>query len=215
VDRKAIELEPGAEWRKDPTGRHQYRLWHDGWTERVSDFGVRATDPYTATEPSAAPSLDNILGPAQPRKPPVRHRAPASTSATRMGGLAVVVGAVLTAVGTFVPILDGVELFTANYISQNAFNDRGTWVAILAGIVTLAGLGIFRPNLWPLPAFVALALSIIMIVIVYRDWSDVNDQLETIGHAGLGLASGLTVCLIGSGLAVLGSVAALLGGRRS
>ena len=40
-----------AEWRPDPTGRHQYRL-HDGqrWTEQVADNGEPSIDRYRATD---------------------------------------------------------------------------------------------------------------------------------------------------------------------
>lgn len=39
------------EWRQDPTGRHQHRLWRDGeWTEHVSDNGQTGTDPYEIEE---------------------------------------------------------------------------------------------------------------------------------------------------------------------
>ena len=35
-----------GQWRTDPSGRHQYRWWDgDGWTDRVSDRGVRSVDP--------------------------------------------------------------------------------------------------------------------------------------------------------------------------
>jgi len=40
----------GAEWRVDPAGRHQYRLW-DGqrWADWVADHGQVAFEPYVAT----------------------------------------------------------------------------------------------------------------------------------------------------------------------
>ena len=39
---------PGARWEKDPTGRHELRLW-DGrqWTSNVSDSGTSGWDPLT------------------------------------------------------------------------------------------------------------------------------------------------------------------------
>ncbi|MDO8391280.1 MAG: DUF2510 domain-containing protein [Actinomycetota bacterium] len=37
---------PGARWAKDPTGRHELRLW-DGqqWTANISNHGVSGWDP--------------------------------------------------------------------------------------------------------------------------------------------------------------------------
>jgi len=35
-----------ADWYHDPSGRHQYRYWNgSGWTEKVADDGVQASDP--------------------------------------------------------------------------------------------------------------------------------------------------------------------------
>lgn len=43
----------GANWHKDPMGRHEFRYW-DGaaWTEHVADGGVRSIDPLAASSPS-------------------------------------------------------------------------------------------------------------------------------------------------------------------
>ncbi len=45
-------------WATDPLGRHQYRYW-DGsrWSEHVSDNGMLAVDPPTATPPPTAATL--------------------------------------------------------------------------------------------------------------------------------------------------------------
>jgi hypothetical protein len=44
-----------AEWRADPAGRHQYRLWDGGrWTDWVADNGQVAFEPYGGTAPRRA-----------------------------------------------------------------------------------------------------------------------------------------------------------------
>ena len=53
-----------------------------------------------------------------------------------------------------------------------------------------------------------------MLVVVVTDWRDVDHALTELGSSGLGAVSGLTLCLIGAGLAVLGSITALVAQRR-
>lgn len=50
MQREPEDLEPGGEWRRDPTGRNGFRFW-DGndWTDRVSNFGVRSVDPMNGS----------------------------------------------------------------------------------------------------------------------------------------------------------------------
>src|SRR5438067_8171963 len=55
----------GAGRHPDPSGRHQLRYWDgQGWTDQVSDNGVSATDPFSATP---APAQHGYSGaPAYP-----------------------------------------------------------------------------------------------------------------------------------------------------
>jgi hypothetical protein len=226
VDREAIELEPGAEWRQDPTGRHQYRLWHEGWTERVSDFGVRATDPYTG--PTTAPSspnaegahtatLDSILGPAPARSSRPPRRGPTSTRAKTIGGLAILVGALLAGIGALLPVLDRHSEDSTNYIHlPGNYGGHGLWVALIAIVLALiALLGVLRPQSSRTPAVVVLVVSVPYVALVFSDWRDWNDGLNAAYDEGLGLWSGLTLCLIGAVLIVAGSVTALVAQSRS
>jgi hypothetical protein len=222
VDRESIELEPEPDWRKDPTGRHQYRMWQDGWTERVSDFGVRAVDPYTgsSTAPNApdgdgtAPAtLETILGPTPARDHRSHRRSSTSTPVKTIGGLAVLAGALLAGIGTLVPVFDDIRSYTVNYIDLPGYDDRGIWVAIVAGVVVLAGLALLRRTRSRVPAVMALIVSTGLLVLVVRDWREVDDALTKFGGPGLGLVSGLTVCLIGASIAVLGAVVAVVGRR--
>lgn len=63
-----------AEWRTDPTGRHQLRWW-DGndWTDHVADNGATSTDPYQAPPPVV--SVPNVPPPT-PVAPPAPSPAP-------------------------------------------------------------------------------------------------------------------------------------------
>jgi hypothetical protein len=214
VDGERAQLEPESEWRKDPTGRHQYRMWNGDWTDKVSDFGVRSDDPYSPSAAEKAATLDTILGPPPARTPRVHRRSPTSTAVKRMGGFAVVIGGLVAAIATFVPVFNDLEAFSVSYINLPDFGDDGTWVLVLALLVACAGLPIFRETSSRIPAIFALLLSTPLLVIVLRDWRDMNDVLNKFHAPGLGVASGLTICLIGAVLAVLGSVAALVGQRR-
>ena len=208
MDPDAVELHPEPDWRKDPTGRHQYRMWDDGWTGRVSDFGVRSEDPYTGS-PTAA-TLDTILGADSSR---TSHRAPRrgaeSPSAVKtLGATAVVLGGMIAAVGTLVPVFDNYPDFDVSYFDLPGYDDRGLWVVLWAAVVFLAGLGIFWRRTSRIPAIVAVVISTTLFVLVLRDWRDVDDALTKVGGQGLGIVSGLTICLIGAGLALLGAVIA-------
>jgi hypothetical protein len=214
VDREQAELEPPPDWRKDPTGRHQYRLWEDGWTENVSDFGVRAVDPYTGADTTHTATLDSILGPTPAKAPRTRRKASTSTAGKSLGALAVLLGALAAGIGTLVPVFDDFPRYTVNYLDLPGYEGRGLWVAFLAVAVALFALGILRPSSSRIPAIVALLLSTAMLVVVVRDWRDVDDALAELGASGLGVVSGLTLCLIGAVLAVLGSVTALVAQRR-
>lgn len=212
MDREQAELEPPPDWRRDPTGRHQYRLWDDGWTENVSDFGVRAVDPYTGTASGA--TLDTMLGPAPERPSRRRRRGTTSSAAKTAGAAATLLGGLLAGIGTLVPVFDDLPRYTVNYLELPGYEDRGLWVALLAIGVAVFALGILRPTSSRIPAVVTLLLATAMLVVVLGDWRDVDDAVTRFGGAGLGVVSGLTLCLAGALLAVLGSVAALVGQRR-
>lgn len=79
-------METPADWRPDPSGRHDYRYW-DGqqWTEHVADSGQASIDPLPAdftTPPDAAPPPPDAgptaadAGPTAPQQPTVGQATP-------------------------------------------------------------------------------------------------------------------------------------------
>ena len=216
MERESKELEPGAEWREDPTGRHQYRLWQDGWTENVSNFGVRSTDPYTVTGPSTAPTLDSILSPTPAPSSRPSRRAPTSSPIKTIGGLAVLVGALLAAIAPLVPAFDHSAAVNLSYIDlPNNYGSHGIWIALTSVVLALfALLGILKRQSSPAPAVVTLIVSALLLGQAYSDWHDWDEVWSLGGGSGLGLGAGLSLCLIGTVLMVLGSITALVGQRR-
>ena len=73
-----------AEWRSDPTGRHQLRWW-DGqaWTDHVADNGATSIDPYLAPPPVVPTPNVPPPAPAASATPsaPVAPAAPLAPSA--------------------------------------------------------------------------------------------------------------------------------------
>ena len=65
-----------GDWRVDPTARNQRRFWDgEGWTDRVSSYGVRSIDPYDG---SVGPAVSDSRMGAASRTPssakrPRRH----------------------------------------------------------------------------------------------------------------------------------------------
>lgn len=221
----AADAATTADWRVDPTGRHQYRLWDGEWTDRVSDFGVRSEDPYTGSVASAPPGFDPArLIPPMPttneytprRLNGTRQRGPTSSRTKTIGGVAVLVGSLLAAVGTQLPALDH---YTADDISYmdlpGHFGANGLWVALIAVVLAfIALLGVLRQQSSHTPTVVALLVGISLLVVAFRDWRTVDNALTDARLPGLGLWSGLTLCVIGSVVAVGGAVAALVAQRR-
>jgi hypothetical protein len=85
----------GQEWRPDPSGKHQYRLW-DGakFTDNVSDNGVAGVDAYDPLAPPAPP----VAVPAAPQQIVVIQKRSGCLKAALIGGGVVVVIGILIAV---------------------------------------------------------------------------------------------------------------------
>jgi hypothetical protein len=224
VESEGAELTPEGDWRVDPTGRHQYRYWDGEWTERVSDFGVRSEDPYTGSviaDTGLPPQyayrarLETNDRSDRVRLDGERRRGPTSSPIKTIGGLAVVVGALLTGIGTLVPVLDHSSYDNTNYIDlPGNYGGHGLWVGFMAVLIALVAMfGILRSQSTRLPAVVTLLISVPLVALAYSDWHDIDDAYSKFGAPGLGLWSGLSLCLIGSVLVVAGSVLALFGQR--
>jgi hypothetical protein len=224
MDPEAADAARTADWRVDPTGRHQYRLWDGEWTNRVSDFGVRSEDPYTG---SVAPPLGFNPARLMPPTPTTsaytprsldgtRHRGPTSSRAKTIGGVALLVGSLLAAVGTQLPALDHYNADDISYMDlPGRFGANGLWVALIAIVLALiALLGVLRQQSSRTPTFVALLVGISLLVVAFRDWRTVDNVLTDARLPGLGLWSGLTLCVIGAVVAVAGAVTALVAQRR-
>ena len=191
-----------GEWRRDPTGRNSFRLWDgNAWTDSVSNHGVRAIDPMTPVDRTAQPTnagshpaaipLPQAAGSPQSGgsgKFGFDHHGPSSSAAKTFGGVLVLVGAVLAAVGTLMPIYDRVPSGETYLDTSN-----GLWTALIAVAMAFVGLlGILRSQSSRSPAVGALLLSIPMLAIVIPDYRTVERAI------GFQWDSGLTLCLADS-----------------
>jgi hypothetical protein len=206
--------EAAGEWRRDPTGRNAFRFW-DGsaWTDNVSSHGVRTIDPYTTADAEATSPRPEVIplsahsaavAPPPLRTRRVEPRSPTASRAKTIGAVVTLVGGLLAALGTVVPIYGGVDVTYWDINSSDYFS-RGALVAGFAIVIAfIAGLGMLRQQSTRIPTVCALALSIAVLAIVLPDYRDFE------GLASVDWTSGITLCLIGAIASVVGSVVALV-----
>lgn len=190
----------GASWQPDPTGRHDYRYW-DGaqWTDHVSDNGVVASDPdLTPRAPEAALQQWSA-----------RPDHPTPSSGIRMGTVAMVIGAVVIAVGS----IGTWATVSAGILSRSisGTDGDGTITLVLAFVILLMALVTAKPA----PSGGLLAVSILAAIaagaIAAYDATNVSDKV-----ASVEASSSLVSASVGWGLyaviggAVIGVVASIM-----
>jgi hypothetical protein len=195
--------DPGS-WRLDPTKRHQYRWWDgDEWTDKVSDRGVRAIDPY---------------------RPRVEHHGHAAQATTlpsvaggpNYGGAAALVGAAVACVGVFVPMVT-VSLAGIGRTFTYFDTDRGRIAAAVAAFgFVLALLVLLHAQASILGRVVEAVAGAVVVGLAVYDRIDLDRVLDGL-QAGdrtparlvdVTVAGGLYVCIAGGSLMVLGALLA-------
>lgn len=184
-----------GQWRTDPSGRHQYRWWDgDGWTDRVSDRGVRSVDP--TVEPAPANT-----------RPTVRRKARLDLNP---GGVVAILGGGAAIAGTFLEMAK-IQLGPLSATATYWDSDHGKLVAgIAAGVVIVAILGLLRPA--PNGLVVALtfagAATVAGIALYDRiDLDNPDGPLSAIRTpAVITSGPGLYVCIAGGVIAAIGAL---------
>jgi hypothetical protein len=193
-----------AAWQADPTGRHQYRYW-DGtrWTDHVADDGVTAVDPVLAPPPVVPPA---------PAPVPVTPAAPTASTAGarsgwRPGTIAMVVGALVLAVGSIGPWAE----ISAGFFSQSVNGTDGDGTITLVAAILILVIAVVTASTNAKSGLVVIALLAAMIaggtgiidaIDVRNRASDLADVTRFAdAHVGWGLwatIGGAAVALVGA-----------------
>jgi hypothetical protein len=201
-----------GQWRADPSGRHQYRWWDGGWTDRVSDRGQRGVDPFTET-PAGAPVKEKAkkrTGVGGRRR--VRFWLNPGGVVAVLGGAAGIVGTLITmTTSTLGPVSE-----TATYFDT----DRGKFVfGISIAIVVVSVIGLLKPSPNGFLVLLVLLGGIAVTTLAVYDRIDMQNTVDELTRAGgVGAAlqvtfdAGLYVCIAGGVAAALGAI--LAAGRR-
>jgi hypothetical protein len=219
-----------AEWRIDPLGHFDYRWWDGrGWTDRVSSRGVRSIDPYTPAaahpvireeapaDPAvvwdasllAAPPENTTLWPA-PAAQARGHDTPLPYGRGWIGGLLALAGAIVMAVGVWLPATD-----LERTGPRVTFYDSGDgkvvfWLAI--ALVALSAIALLRAYPSKALALCGTALAVVALAVV------IGDRVHPpsgFGTTHVTFASGLDVCLLGCVMVIVGTVLCAFAGGLS
>jgi hypothetical protein len=197
-------------WLVDPTRRHQYRWWDgSGWTDQVSDHGVRSNDPY-----------ENGRGTVPP--PGATHRTTSTSSGTGTNpyGVVALIGGAVALMGV------GVNEISANVgaiqVTRTYFDsDSGKVVAAIAALgIVIALFGLLRPSPgWLVQVLVFVCGATIAGFALY-DRLNISDDVHRlrvsvngsvfVGSVTTRVGVGLYLCMGGG---VLMAVCALMAGR--
>jgi len=204
--------EPG--WYPDPWQEAGYRWWTGGaWSGEVTartDDGSplarqAAIEAATARAYGATPAYNPLGPPPDPPSPPARA-----------AGIAVVVGAALTAIGSFMPWAE----VRGSIFSTTIVGTDGDGVLTLFGGLVLAGLGVASrtPRLTRGTMIAALVVAFLVAFVALVDMADVNSRAlrtgsgRTVIDASVG--AGLWVVLLGAATSIAGCVHTLTTARR-